>query len=104
MMTLVGLEKSKERVTLSDMVRVPNAVRPSLDCRSDGAASSTDRQSLLSEYEGLMNEHHALVSIKKMIKAASGLDDIEAVRDQLHTMLLVANYALPPVQRKPTKK
>jgi hypothetical protein len=51
-----------------------------------------------------MNEHHALVSIKKMIKAASDLDDIEAVRDQLHTMLLVANYALPPVQRKPTKK
>lgn len=51
----------------------------------------------------VMNEHHALVSIKKMIKAANGLDDIEAVRDQLHTMLLVANYALPPVQRKPTK-
>jgi hypothetical protein len=104
MMTLVRLEKSKEQVTLSDMVRVPNALRPALDCRSNGAASSTDRRSLFSGYEGLMNEHHALVSIKKIIKAASDLDDIEAVRDQLHTMLLVANYALPPVQRKPTKK
>ena len=51
-----------------------------------------------------MNEHQALVTIKKMIKAASDLDDIAAVRDQLHTMLLVANNALHPVQRKPTKK
>lgn len=91
-------------MTLSDMVRMPDAVRPALERRSDGAAFSTDRQSMFSGYEGLMNEHHALVSIKTMIKAASDLDDIEAVRDQLHTMLLVANYALPPVQRKPTKK
>lgn len=50
-----------------------------------------------------MNEHQALVTIKKMIKAASELDDIEAVRDQLHTMLLVANNALLSVKRKPTK-
>ncbi len=93
-MTLVGLEKSKERMTFSDMVRVPNAVRSLLDFRPDGAASFTDRQSLFSGYEGLMKEHHALVSIKKLIKAASDLDDIEAVRDQLHTMLLVANMRL----------
>lgn len=59
---------------------------------------------LVSGYEVLMNEHQALVTIKKMIKAASDLDDIAAVRDQLHTMLLVANNALHPVQRKPTKK
>jgi hypothetical protein len=32
------------------------------------------------------------------------LDDIEAVRDQLHTTLFIANHALVPVQRKPTKK
>lgn len=51
-----------------------------------------------------MNEREALVSIKKMIKAATDLDDIEAVRDQLHTMLIVANYALPAAQRKLPKK
>ncbi|WP_438278141.1 hypothetical protein [Nitrobacter sp.] len=50
-----------------------------------------------------MNERQALVSIKRMIKAASDLDDIEAVRDQFHTMLLIANHALLPVQRGPTK-
>ena len=51
-----------------------------------------------------MNERQALVSIKRMIKGACDLDDIEAVRDQLHTMLFIANHALVPVQRKPTKK
>jgi hypothetical protein len=51
-----------------------------------------------------MNERQALISIKRLIKAATDLEDIEAVRDQLHTMLLVANYALRPLQRRPTKK
>jgi hypothetical protein len=51
-----------------------------------------------------MNERQALISIIRLIKAASNLDDIEAVRDQLHTMLLVANHALRPVQRGTAKK
>jgi hypothetical protein len=57
---------------------------------------------MFSGYESSMNQHHGLVTIKKMIKAASDLDDIDAIRDQLHTMLLVANNGLLPVQRKPS--
>lgn len=51
-----------------------------------------------------MNERQALISIKRLIKAANDLDDIEAVRDQFQTMLLIANHALRPVQRRPAKK
>jgi len=51
-----------------------------------------------------MNERQALISIKRLIKATNELDDIEAVRDQLHTMLLVANHALRPIERRPAKR
>ncbi|WP_439923535.1 hypothetical protein [Nitrobacter sp. JJSN] len=51
-----------------------------------------------------MNEREALVYIKRLIKTASDLNDIEAVSDQLHTILPIANRALLPAQHKPGKK